>query len=231
MRAAPLALFPRDDLEEFAALADPPASREGLGSSARAIAALLDARGACFSRDIARETRLLSAQLEDGLAELAARGVASCDAFAGLRQLLVPPSKRRRTVASMGRWSLFLRGGDREPDPEFIARQLLHRSGVVFRRTLARERQPVPWRDLIRVLRRFELRGDVRGGRFVAGFDGEQYALPEAVKILRRTRREGARDSLEATAADPLNLRGILTPEARVPSRSGRVVTLAAGTD
>ena len=116
------------------------------------------------------------------------------------------------------RWSL-LRSGveeDAEPDTEFVARQLLKRYGVVFPRLLRRERIPVPWRLLLRVYRHMELRGDVRGGRFVSGFSGEQFALPEAVVALRALRKRDTGAPLTVAAADPLNLRGILTPDERV---------------
>jgi ATP-dependent Lhr-like helicase len=99
---------------------------------------------------------------------------------------------------------------------ELIARQLLHRTGVVFRRTLLRERIPITWSALVRIYRRMELRGEVRGGRFVAGFSGEQFALPEAVELLRRLRRDGSRAPVSVISADPLNFQGILTPEPRI---------------
>jgi len=128
--------------------------------------------------------------------------------------------------------SEFLGGGpppprDPAPAPEFIARQLLRRTGVVFRRTLAREKQPLPWRDLIRVYRTLEARGEIHGGRFVAGFDGEQYALPEAVPLLRAVRRRGALEPINVSAADPLNLRGILTPEPRIAPTTRTKVLVA----
>ncbi|MFN3484817.1 MAG: hypothetical protein ACK44W_04975, partial [Planctomycetota bacterium] len=108
---------------------------------------------------------------------------------------------------------------------EFVARQLLRRTGVVFRRILERERLPVPWRDLVRTYRAWELRGEVRGGRFVAGFSGEQYALPEAVALLRAVRKRGAEGApICVAAADPLNYRGILTPDERVPAAARRLV-------
>jgi ATP-dependent Lhr-like helicase len=114
---------------------------------------------------------------------------------------------------------------------EFTARRLLARTGVVFRRTLARERQPVPWRDVARALRTLEARGEVRGGRFVAGFDGEQYALPEAVAMLRETRRREAHapetPEVVVSAADPLNFRGILTPDERVAATARKQVRVA----
>jgi ATP-dependent Lhr-like helicase len=105
-----------------------------------------------------------------------------------------------------------------------VARQLLRRTGVVFRRTALRERLPVPWSALARVYRRWELRGEIRGGRFVAGFSGEQFALPEAVTLLRQARRQGSRAPIRVTAADPLNYQGILTPNARIATGARRQV-------
>jgi ATP-dependent Lhr-like helicase len=123
-----------------------------------------------------------------------------------------------------GRWSILPRqAASGAPAPasatgpaEFVARTLLSRTGVVFRKTLAREKQPIPWRDVARVLRTLEARGEVRGGRFVEGFDGEQYARPEAITLLRAVRRRGEVPALAVSAADPLNFRGILTPHERV---------------
>ena len=116
-----------------------------------------------------------------------------------------------------------------EDAAEFVARRLLSRTGVVFRKTLAREKQPIPWRDVARALRRLEARGEVRGGRFVAGFDGEQYALPEAVTLLRSLRRRGddGRPEVVVSAADPLNFRGILTPDDRVSPATRQQVRVA----
>jgi ATP-dependent Lhr-like helicase len=126
--------------------------------------------------------------------------------------MITPPSRRRRAIKPVGRWSRFRSDAAlAEVDKQHIAKQLLQRTGVVFRRTLSRERIPVSWSALIRVYRQMELRGEVRGGRFVAGFSGEQFALPEAVDLLRRLRREGARP-VAGDAPDPLNYAGILTP-------------------
>jgi len=110
------------------------------------------------------------------------------------------------------------------PGADFVARQFLFRYGVIFRRVLIREKAPVPWRDLVRVCRQMELRGEVRGGRFVGGFAGEQYALPEAVELLRRVRRQEATPPVTVAASDPLNLQGILTPAERVPAQTRRRV-------
>jgi ATP-dependent helicase Lhr and Lhr-like helicase len=100
---------------------------------------------------------------------------------------------------------------------------------VVFRRTILREKAPFPWRDLVRVLRTLEARGEARGGRFVAGFDGEQYALPEAVALLRRVRRRGERQAILTSAADPLNFHGILTPDKRISPLAHQRLPLAGG--
>src|SRR5204863_8047063 len=137
-----------------------------------------------------------------------------------------------------GRWSRFRAAPDPTPSEaavtdqdliEFAAERLLDRYGIVFRRVLERERIPVAWRDLARVYRHLELRGDVRGGRFVQRFAGEQYARPEAVELTRRLRRSksAAGRGLKLSAADPLNLEGILTPEPRVPSQARRRVLVA----
>jgi ATP-dependent Lhr-like helicase len=208
-----------EDLEAWRGLAGP-AKDADLSGYARAIRDVLAARGAVFHRELARTTALLPEHFESGLGELIARGAITCDTFRGLRQLLLPPSRRRQRVAGVGRWSVFRAADGAGPgtaDAEFIARKLLARWGVVFRRVLLREKQPVPWRDLIRVYRLLELRGEVRGGRFVGGFSGEQYALPGAVELLRRVRRAGEREPVKVSAADPLNLAGILTPDERVP--------------
>jgi ATP-dependent Lhr-like helicase len=197
-----------------------------LSGYARAIEDVLNQKGAMFHADLERACRLLPGHFEQGLAELVGHGLLTCDSFRGARQLLRQPSRRGDEVASGGRWSLFRATEAREPDPAFVARQMLARYGVVFRRMLTRERIPVPWRDLVRVYRTQELRGEVRGGRFVAAFSGEQYALPEAVEMLRRVRRRGERSEIRVAAADPLNLAGVLTPDARVSRAAGREVSV-----
>ena len=152
----------------------------------------------------------------------------TCDSFGGLRWLIVPASKRREGGVTAGRWSLLAREAASPVSPEFVARKLLARTGVVFRKTLAREKQPIPWRDIARVCRTLEARGEIRGGRFVSGFDGEQYALPEAVTLLRAVRRRGENpEPLSVSAADPLNFRGILTPDERVSPATRQQVRVA----
>lgn len=233
--STPVSIVPRDDVDAWLALA-PPGDEWGLRANARAVYDVLRARGACFSTELERASKLLPAQVDEGLSELVGLGLATCDGFAGLRALFGAKASRRPArrrgrlgadVAAMsGRWTLLRRGAQGpdgeplEPDAAFIARRLLDRWGVVFRALLERERMPVPWRDVLFVLRRLEARGDVRGGRFVAGFHGEQFALPGAVDAVRAARRRSLDAPLTVSAADPLNLLGILTPEARVPSNA-----------
>jgi ATP-dependent Lhr-like helicase len=132
-----------------------------------------------------------------------------------LRALLAAPEKRRGLIEIAGRWSLLK--SEKNDNVEAIARTLLKRYGVVFRTLLQRESQLPPWRDLVRVYRRLEARGEIRGGRFVGGFGGEQFAASDAVGRLRAVRKSEKLDELVVlSAADPLNLVGILTPEARV---------------
>jgi ATP-dependent Lhr-like helicase len=204
---------------------------------------LLRQQGASFFDDIADGTGQLRTQVEEALAELVALGLVSCDSFAGLRALLVPSSERRpfgtahrkRRTANFGmedagRWTMARRAAPEPAAPqahadavEHVARTLLQRYGVVFWRLLEREADWLPpWRDLLRVYRRLENRGEIRGGRFVAGFSGEQYALPDAIGTLRDIRRRSASGNLvSVSGADPLNLVGILTPGPRLPALTG----------
>jgi ATP-dependent Lhr-like helicase len=223
IRATPICLVPREELDAWLGLSPAAPAAEPRGN-AQAVLAALDAHGALFQREIARTARLLPEHLEMGLAELIALGLVTCDSWSGLRGLIVPRSRRKAPPAVAGRWSLLRRGPAPDDAAEFVARAMLRRTGVVFRKTLTREKAPVPWRDLARTLRALEARGEVRGGRFVAGFDGEQYALPEAVPLLRAVRRRADRAPIVVSAADPLNFRGILTPDERVsPATRARV--------
>jgi ATP-dependent Lhr-like helicase len=226
IRTTPLCLLPREDMGAWLALSKPP-DTSALVGVARELFGTLSARGAMFPQELARECRVLPSQLESGISELISRGVVTCDSYAGVRSLLVPASRRRPRATSVGRWSLLRRDLDAAPPVEMVARQLLRRTGVTFRRTVTREKHPFPWRDLLRALRTLEARGEVRGGRFVAGFDGEQYALPEAVSLLRAVRRRGAKEPTYASAADPLNFRGILTPDERVSPLARQRVLVA----
>ncbi len=230
VRRTPITFTPREDLDTWMALAavEPPAG-EPTGTALEVLGTMRR-RGAAFLQDLARETRQPAAFVEEGLKDLIGQGRVTCDSYGGLRWFLVPAWRRKAGSLAAGRWSLLeRRSGD--VSPEFVARRLLARTGVVFRRTLAREKQPIPWRDVARVLRTLEARGEVRGGRFVAGFDGEQYALPEAVTLLRAIRRRGASEAdpspVSVGAADPLNYRGILTPDEKVPSTAREAVQVA----
>jgi ATP-dependent helicase Lhr and Lhr-like helicase len=226
LRRTPISLVPREDLESWLSLAGPAVALE-TADAPSGVRDLLGSRGATFFSELVRATGQPPASLEADLAVLVAQGRATCDSFVGLRWLMVPAWRRMSGGAAAGRWSLVAREV-RGPaaSPEFVVRQLLRRTGVVFRKTLARERQPLPWRDLVRACRLMEARGEVRGGRFVAGFDGEQYALPEAIGLLRAVRRRMDRAGApsEVSAADPLNFRGILTPEERVSPAARRLV-------
>ncbi|MEZ4373298.1 MAG: DEAD/DEAH box helicase [Polyangiaceae bacterium] len=258
VRATPVALVSRTNLEVWCAGGQPSDEGSELSSAAARVQQVLQASGACFFMDLMGRSGLLRTQVEEGLAELVALGLANSDSFAGLRALIVPSAQRgqmhrrhgRRAGQGMelgGRWSLFDvavgHGSNLEPDAawnqtEQIARRLLVRWGVVFRKLVEREAGLPPWRDLVRVLRRLEARGELRGGRFVAGFSGEQYALPEAVSQLRALRRETSEPVLVSiSAADPLNLRGLTVAGERVPAlltnrlcfRAGEVVGTKQG--
>jgi len=226
IRSTPICLVPRDELDAWLGLVKPAPTAE-LGFAANALHTLLGTQGAMFAQGLQRASGMDLDEVEEGLAELVARGLVSCDSFGGLRALLLSASRRRGSPKMAGRWSLLRHEGLAAPPAEFVARQLLRRTGVVFRKTVARERQPLPFRELLRALRTLEARGEVRGGRFVAGFDGEQYALPEAVSLLRSIRRRPAGEPVLAAAADPLNFRGILTPDERVSPLSRKKVLVA----
>ncbi len=228
VRRTPIALMPREELDDWLSLAASDPGKEPSGTAAE-VADALARRGAVFFQELARATKLPNVFLEQGLAELIALGRATCDSFAGLRWLIVPAARRRGSGPAAGRWSLVERGA-LEISPQTVARRLLRRTGVVFRKTLEREKQPIPWREIARACRELEARGEIRGGRFVAGFDGEQYALPEAVTLLRAVRRRdnaGPIAPVLVSAADPLNFRGILTPDERVAPTTRRQVQVA----
>ena len=218
-RRTPISLVLRQDLEAWAALAATTVRPE-LREEARAVHEALSTRGAMFAQELVRAARLPAVSVEIALAELVALGRATCDSYGGLRWLLVSASRRRASNLSAGRWSVLRVEPDADASPaEFVARQLLRRTGVVFRKTVVRERLPVPWRDVVRACRQMEARGDIRGGRFVAGFDGEQYALPDAVTQLRAVRRRGLvppPTHLAIRPGDPLDLPLTPAPPPRV---------------
>ena len=231
VRSTPVTLVSRRDLAAWTAGGPEPALEPRLSAEAGAVEALLAAQGAAFFDDLVAGTGLLRTHVERGLGELVALGRLSCDSFAGLRALLVPSSERRplrpgrRTrpaaafgIEDAGRWTRLQRGGAWDDAAlETIAHALLRRWGVVCRRLTDLEQDLPLWRDLLRVYRRLEARGELRGGRFVAGFTGEQFALPEAVSALREVRRTApAGELVSVSAADPLNVIGVLAPGARV---------------
>jgi len=212
LRTSPIALLLRENLSGWGMEKDPATD---LASEAAAVRAALEKRGASFFHELIPSTNLLPSLVERGLAELAGAGIATADSFAGLRALLAAAEKRRGLMETAGRWSLF--STISSYNVEAVARTLLKRYGVVFRTLLQRESQLPPWRDLVRVYRRLEARGEIRGGRFVGGRGGEQFAAPDAVGRLRAVRKmERPGELVVLGAADPLNLVGILTPEARV---------------
>jgi ATP-dependent Lhr-like helicase len=211
---------------------------------------VLVSRGASFFDDIVERAGILKSQCEAALGELAAAGFVTTDSFTGLRVLLTPTSRRRplngsrrRRVAiagiqDSGRWDLIARETAAEQAPldadssvvEVVTRALLRRYGVVFRRAVERESTLPPWRYVLWTLRRLEARGEVRGGRFVAGFSGEQFALPEAVESLRKVkRREPSGELACVCGADPLNLVGTLLPGLRVPATPGNRIVYIDG--
>ena len=245
--ATPIAFLDRSRIDVWLRAGEEPAANgtaSVLSSHGRAVHDVLEARGASFFPELVSASGLLPTRVEEALGELVAAGLATADSFTGLRALLVPSDRRkplgparqrgqrnrrgRSSVAfgvdSAGRWSLLRRDprgredrAGEEAIASSIARSLLRRYGVVFRRLLDNEPRTRPWWQLVRALRRMEARGDVRGGRFVAGVSGEQFALPEAVGQLRRIRRSAPSGKpVAVSAADPLNLTGVLTPGPRI---------------
>jgi ATP-dependent Lhr-like helicase len=248
-RNAPIAFLRRDETEYFLDAGADWRQVPALSPMAREVAAYLERQGASFLADIARDSGLLKVKVEEALWQLVAHGLATGDGIAGLRVLLTPEHKRagkRRSfrvlsggrsperAMPVGRWSLWRRPARGEAQEsaslEQKARQLLRRYGIVFRDLLARENNLPPWRTLLQLYRRWEARGEIRGGRFVAGFVGEQFALPEAVEQLRARRRGPKQEeTMIVAAADPLNLAGILSPGARVSPYSNQVIAYHKG--
>ncbi len=207
--------------------------------AAREVLSFLQRHGASFFADIVRGAGKLKAEVETALWELVAGGLLTADGFDNLRALIDP--KRRsghgsgrsaRPRHSAGRWSMLYSGEtpQREAALEATCWMLLRRYGVVFREVLAREALLPRWREVLIAMRRLEDRGEVRGGRFVSGFLGEQFALPVAVESLRAQRNLPATgETITVSAADPLNLAGIVVPGERVAANSGRLVSFRDG--
>lgn len=252
VRGTPIVLLPRRQLPAWYALAsDAPAPE--LSSRAQRVFECLNAQGALFFDELQHDAHLLRSELEDALGELVAVGLVNADSFAGLRALLAPASKRSRTARrsrggafiggmdDAGRWALVRKSGAGEEEArtpafdadalEHIARVLLRRYGVVCWRLLAREADWLPpWRDLLRVYHRLEARGEIRGGRFVAAVAGEQFALPEALGLLREVRKRPLTgEMLAVSAVDPFNQLGTLLPGSRVPALAANRILFRDG--
>jgi ATP-dependent Lhr-like helicase len=256
LRSSPLALYQRENLRHWLMLTQTDSEME-LSGAGRTLFDTLANGGALFFTELVRRSGLLPSQVEEALSQLAALGLVTSDSFDGLRALLVPSNKRptfgrnagkrrRKTnLASIefaGRWSLLrtdiaspttgngAESSARDGAIEQFARVLLHRYGVVFRRLLERESLPVTWYELGRIYRRWEARGEIRGGYFVGGISGEQFALPEAIGLLRSIRKASRNSELIAlSAADSLNLQGILTPGPRIPALTANRVLFLDG--
>jgi ATP-dependent Lhr-like helicase len=198
-RVAPLAIFLREDASWL--LGTPqPSPRESLSHPAREVLAAIETHGASFFSDLTRATGRLASEVEDGLWELVAAGLVTADGFENLRALLDPKrragqgrARGKRPRHAPGRWALLRHtGSPADGNADAFARQLLLRWGVVFRDAAYKETLTPPWRDLLVSLRRMEARGEIRGGRFVDAYLGEQFALPEALDLLRAVRRKAA---------------------------------------
>jgi ATP-dependent Lhr-like helicase len=249
VKATPIVLLQRRHLADWSTLGGlAPGAEPAVSSRAKAVAEYLAEHGASFFDEMLSGTRLLHTELEDALGELVASGLVTSDSYSGLRALLVPSSKRPPTsrrrgrraslfgIADAGRWAVVRRTSAAKDKSdgdvnELVARTLLKRYGVVCWRLLANEAAWLPpWRDLIRVFHRLEARGEIRGGRFIAGLSGEQFALPEAVASLRAIRQK-SRDGqwIAVCGADPLNLVGGLLAGTTIPAVTGSRVLYRDG--
>jgi ATP-dependent Lhr-like helicase len=237
---APITFFVREDADWLIPRREPgQAEVSNLSPDAGAVLHFLHRRGASFFADIVRGTGKLKSEVETALWELVAAGLLTADGFDNLRALIDP--KRRaghgsgrtsRPRHSAGRWSLLYSGEntDRTQAIEATCWMLLRRYGVVFREVLTRETILPKWREVLMALRRLEDRGEIRGGRFVSGFLGEQFALPVAVESLRASRnQQPSGEVIAISAADPLNLLGILVPGERLAANSGKFVAFRDG--
>jgi ATP-dependent helicase Lhr and Lhr-like helicase len=255
VRTTPIVLLPRRQAGVWHALAQQSDEPEISPRAAR-VRDALRRDGALFFDELQHDAHLLPVELENALGELVATGLVNADSFAGMRAMLLPLNKRasndkrkRRgagpTMEEAGRWALVRRGAP-EPQPELkpgrkprldpqvlehVAMTLLRRYGVMFWRLLEREAAWLPsWRELLPVYHRLEARGDIRGGRFIAGFSGEQFALPEAVPVLREMRRRADDGTLVCiSGVDPLNLCGTLLPGDKVPALAGNRILFRDG--
>lgn len=245
VRTTPLTFVSRQHLSLWKSLHAVPEKEAVSGLSPRALQVwqVLKQRGASFFDDLVIHARLFPSQIEETLGELISAGLVSSDSFTGLRALLVPAKyktnagERRRTemfsMSYAGRWSLLDNPQQDQPlqeaEKEIIVWALLRRYGVLFRRLADRESLAPPWRDLVRTLRTMEARGQIRGGRFVEGVWGEQFALPEVIAELRRHKEDACETLVAISAADPLNLTGVITPGRRIPGFPGNRILYRGG--
>ncbi len=245
IRSAPVTLVDRMAVGCWRAVSPlPEPTKISLSSAAERVLASLQDKGASFYVDLVRATGLLRTQVEEALGELVSWGLVTADSFAGLRALVTPSAKRpgfaprrRRGPAGSGfdragRWARLGEDAGVEYDDavEHIAKVLLLRYGVVFRKVLERETGIPPWRELLRVYWRMEARGEIRGGRFVQTFSGEQFSLPDAVAELRRIRKSPHSDDIVTlSASDPLNLVGIVLPGEKITAAPGNRIALRNG--
>ena len=238
---APVTFFVREEADWMSPKhpgSDQPVAR-GLSQDATQVLDFLRQRGASFFADIVRGTGKLKAEIETGLWELVAGGLVTADGFDNLRALIDPKrrsgqgrGKTSRPRHSTGRWALLYaeEAADKNRAHEAVCWMLLRRYGIVFRDVLARETNLATWRELLMAFRRLEDRGEIRGGRFVDGFLGEQFALPVAIESVRAMKKlPPSGETIQISAADPLNLVGILVPGERVPAISGRTVNFRDG--
>jgi ATP-dependent helicase Lhr and Lhr-like helicase len=249
-RVTPVTLALRSDLSWLLAAARAEANGGGLGPDTARVIACLESSGALFFSQLCAQTGLGEAQVREALWDGVARGLLSADGWSALRGLIAPRAPAdsyraallrgsslrrglRGSTSAEGRWSLLMAAGevhDRDALCEAVAEQLVARWGVVFYELVACESLALPWREIVWALRRLEARGQLRGGRFVAGFAGEQYALPEAIEQLRAVRREAKRETrIRISACDPLNLTGVLFKSGRVPALRTNYVTYCDG--
>ncbi len=231
--SAPITFFIREEADWIVIKTRERLESAPLSAQAREVIQFLETRGASFFADITRGVALLKAEIESALWELVTAGLVTADDFDNLRSLI---DQKRRAMGgprhSAGRWSLLwgLENQDKQKIADATCKMLLKRYGIVFREMLARETIEPSWRELLISLRRMEDRGEVRGGRFVSGFLGEQYGLPLAVESLRAFRKRQPAELIHTIAAtDPLNLGGILVPGERIAATPGRLVQVIDG--
>ncbi|MFQ5596410.1 MAG: DEAD/DEAH box helicase [Nitrospiria bacterium] len=252
-RVLPVSLMRREDMH-WLRINGVPQSHEKtsrLSGDAETVLECLEQGGALFFNELLTRSKLLKTQLERALWTLAAAGCVSGDGFGAVRSLIAPKRKEREVLRQQGKrywgtrppaarpqgkgrwWRMDTPRADEtenEAHLRFWAGQLLERYGVFFRDLLARESGAPPWRSLLPMFRRMEAQGEIRGGRFITGVSGEQFALPEVVPLLRQSMQEQPKEAITiVSAADPMNLAGIVTPRAKVTASASNAVAYLDG--